>query len=99
METATELAEVRSHRGAFTWGRVLQIHEVGPYAIVEYDDEAHPGSLHFHIYVDGRDTSHSAPSLDAALAAAIAYRREGANSRAAMYFMRMLAEPERRAHA
>jgi hypothetical protein len=87
----------------FRWELVVAVHEIGPYAIIEY----HPHKMingswtprngndmdrvEFHDYVNGKDTSHSHDSLDAALAHAIAYRAEGCNSHAGEYFMRMIA--------
>lgn len=84
----------------FVWGEIRATHTVGEYAIVESvrdhaywhhgvevqpeDDQA----PHFHSYVEGKDTSHSHPTLDAALAFCIAYKYEGANTRAAVYFLR-----------
>ena len=88
----------------FSWGQVREVHEIGPYLIVEYHPHKYIagawtrsngndlGKINFYLYVDGWDTSHSCESLDEALATAIAYRREGSNSRAAEYFMRMLPE-------
>lgn len=93
-------------RGAqpnFTWGKVVAIHEVGEYQIVEYvpnqssnvsdADYAerlakHPTS--FHPYIKGDDTSRSYHSLDEALVGVIAYRHDGLNSQAAGYFGKMI---------
>jgi len=77
----------------FTWGRVVRLHVVGEYEIVEYiaeHVEETKDRTQFHVYVDGRDTNTSAASLDEALAIAISYKYEGPNGRAARYFMRML---------
>lgn len=87
----------------FPWGPIDAVHEVGPYQIVEYRRDmsnagqvemyADHGTTCFHPYIDGKDTSHSYPSLDAALVGAIAIRAEGPNGRAATYFMRMIGQP------
>jgi hypothetical protein len=84
----------------FTWGPIMETLQIGPYTILEhledtsrYNDPAaweRHGRMLYHVYVDGKDTSFSALSLDAALAGAIAYRREGSNSHAGDYFMRMV---------
>jgi len=100
MNRTTNLKELRS--GAdFTWGELRKIHEVGEYAIVEY----HPWKvksptvitgnpdmekLEFHCYLKENDTACSCESLDAALAYCIAYKHEGANTRASRYFMKAI---------
>lgn len=84
----------------FSWGPIIEQHQIGPYTILEYLEdtstydnasawERHGRTL-YHIYVDGKNTAVSATSLDSALAGAIAYRRDGANSHAGDYFMRMV---------
>jgi hypothetical protein len=82
----------------FSWGPIQAIHEVGDIQVVEYLDdrsnhsESQPyawdrhGRTLFQAYVGRRSTASSHPSLDSALIYAIAYKREGANGRAAMYF-------------
>lgn len=89
----------------FVWGDISETHRVGPYAIVEYIPNRPANAkdgwkprVSFHYYVDGKDTNHSAGSLDAALVACVAFRQEALhrgssaalNSRAAVYFMRMV---------
>jgi hypothetical protein len=85
----------------FPWGPIDQVHEIGPYQIVEYRhdmsrttarDYSDHGRGQFHPFIDGKDTSQSFDSLDAALVGAIAYRHEGPDGSAAYYFMRMLGE-------
>src|SRR5512144_1327563 len=84
----------------FPWGPITEQHQIGPYTILEYLEdtstydnasawERHGRTL-YHIYVDGKNTAVSATSLDSALAGAIAWRREGPNSHAGDYFMRMV---------
>lgn len=62
----------------FVWGRIKEVHEVGPYEIVEFEpstwDTKNPPANEFHPYVDGKDTSVVAPTLDGALCLAIAFR-------------------------
>lgn len=83
----------------FPWGPIDQVHEVGPYQIVEYrrdmsnfagSDYSEHGRVQFHPFIDGKDTSRSFDTLDAALVGAVAYRHEGPNGSADWYFMRML---------
>lgn len=84
----------------FSWGPVLEVHQIGPYTIVEYLEDtstydspaawARHGRTLWHVYIDGKNAGMSALSLDAALAGAIAFRRDGANSTAGDYFMRMV---------
>jgi len=95
---STNIEELKE---GYTWGKVIQIHSVGEYDIVE----AHPwqrqgGSIligrpdyttvSFHGWVKGRDTAHCWGSLDEALAGCIAYKHEGANHRADVYFIRAI---------
>jgi hypothetical protein len=72
----------------FTWGTVVQIHEVGPYAVVEYIDSH--GTLLFHSYADGKDLSQSTDTIEGALAHAIAVKWDGINTQAGRYFVRMI---------
>lgn len=81
----------------FVWGRVNNTHKIGPYFIIEFHPRKSKDGMvlhavdldvtQFHPYVDGKDTSRSYHSLDAALAGAIAYRHEGANHHADRYFI------------
>ena len=77
----------------FTWGPVVAVHRIGPYAIVEYhpgiygDTGGHTGEYEnertqFHPYTrndDGKwnDTSQSTNTLDVALLVCIAVRKLG----------------------
>jgi hypothetical protein len=86
-----ELAEARA--GRFTWGKVIEVNEIGPYAIVEFypkiPDEYSGGHLvrkrghesrpSFHAFVNGEDTSSSWRTLDEALVFAIAVRHSDWN--------------------
>jgi hypothetical protein len=79
----------------FPWGKITQIHSIGPYDIVEFvwKDLAGPdrGKTHFTVYVYKKDTSIGADELDKALALAISYRHEGVRcTSAAHYFMKMI---------
>jgi hypothetical protein len=102
-ERTTDLAVVRVQPLRFTWGTVIAIYTVGPYDIVEYHPwkrnersrnvltgDPDLGKTEFHVYVEGKSTSHGFASLDGALAGAIAYRVEGPNHAADRYFIRAL---------
>jgi len=99
MDRTTDLNELRN-RKPFTWGEIVTIHEIAAYAIVEYHPfiyknncgtgEIDYKAIEFHSYVDGKGTACSAESLDSALAYCIAYKYEGANTRASAYFMKMI---------
>lgn len=74
----------------FSWlGSVKEVYQVGPYSIVEYvrnDDK----TTNFGTYIDGKQSTISYHSLDAALAGCIAYRAEGPNCQASHYFIKSL---------
>jgi hypothetical protein len=82
----------------FTWGRVLRVHEIGEYEIVEFEprragnqrEEDFDPSPRFHAFIDGKDTHHSYNTLDRALAGVIAYKHDGVNTKAHTYFMRAI---------
>ena len=86
----------------FTWGQLIGVMQIGPYHVAEYYPWIYVNGrskhtpdfdkLMFHPYVEEKDTNHSYPSLDAALAGAIAYRQEGINHRADLYFIAALKE-------
>lgn len=71
----------------FTWGKVVDIHAIGPYEIVEYDEFASgssrgpsgkrplSGRRLFHVYVDGEDESRSCYTMEGALVIAIAAKQ------------------------
>jgi hypothetical protein len=73
----------------FTWGRVVKVHRIGPYSIVEhlrnelgvFDPDRlkeHPVTEErlFSIFVDGCNANHSYRSLDLALLACVAWRAD-----------------------
>lgn len=104
MDQGVALERLTGHRTApdgsrFTGGPIQDIHEIGPYAIVEYRDDrrrlpvadqAGHGRTLFHVYVNGADSHRGYFSLDEALLGAIALRNEGANTRADLYAARLL---------
>ncbi len=95
---ATELEYLKeNHQHPF--GHIVQIHEIGPYAVVEYRPKRERAASEppretetmFSSYVHGKRTITSHDTLDAALAHCIAVNAEGNNTMASFYFMRMLA--------
>lgn len=72
----------------YHWGRVLEIHCIGEYQIVEAikDDE----KVNYHGYINYKDTNTSYYSLDSALVGCIGRKYEGGNGKAAMYFCKMI---------
>lgn len=107
----SELEDARN--GKFAWGRVIDVHEIGPYSIVEYQakipdkytaeykpvsNRGYKTSHSFHAYVNGRDTSHSWDSLDEALVFAISYRTVGPNAHVSEMFMASLEGMNRRGY-
>jgi hypothetical protein len=62
----------------FAWGQIQEIHEIGPYKIIEYVCKSTGEDL-FHGEIDGEDTHESWDSLDDALAGLIVRRNLGPN--------------------
>lgn len=75
-EDTTELATIRRYPSRFMWGKLLKIHDVGDYTIVEakYAEEMTPT---FHPYVEGRIINRTAPSLEGAILLAFGFARVG----------------------
>lgn len=66
----------------FHWGKIIEIHEIGPYKIIEYDSyetgsspRKVTGKILFHV----EDAESSYLSLDDAIVGAIVYRKLGPN--------------------
>jgi len=103
MERTTNLDKVKAGE-QFTWGNVVRIHELGRYAIAEFHPWKAKGvqvfvgqeskETSFHTWVDGRDISCSWGTLEGAIAGAIAWKYDGANSQAGELFCRMIRLPE-----
>ena len=98
VEPTTELDKLQAGT-PFVWGEMVTIQTIGPYSIGAFRPwksdkfsvsvgEPDRWKIHFHIWVDGKDTLRASETLDEAIAEAIAYRREGLNSHAAVYFIR-----------
>lgn len=71
----------------YHWGRVVKIHCVGDYQIVEATKDQ---KIHYHGYINYEDTNTSYYSLDSALVGCIGRKHEGGNGKAAMYFCKMI---------
>jgi len=84
----TNLAAIKNGE-EFTWGEVVKIHEIGIYSVVEYKSQFHKKNI-FHPYAGERDLHHGCYSLEEAIVTAIAINKDGANSQAAYFFMKMI---------
>jgi hypothetical protein len=84
----TELTVLRKFPSAFTWGRIVAFHDLGPYTIagfhpISYTGESktkHLDVTEYHVWVDGKDTCTGAKSLEEAILLGIGIRNLGANS-------------------
>lgn len=72
--TTTNLATVRKEPQRYTWGKIRQIHEIGPYAVIEYESQEDNGETRWSPYVNGQDLRRSMLNLDAALLVGMAFR-------------------------
>lgn len=99
---ASELEDIRARRTRFPWGRVLALHDVGAFTIVEY--EARPADnnpdktryVKFHVYVAGEDKHESFNTLEDALVGAVAYalNRNVNVARQAAHFATKILRPQ-----
>lgn len=87
MREATHEEKLQLITEEYTWGKVVNIHSVGDYQIVEAIKD---NKTHWHGYIDYKDTNVSYTSLDSALVGCIGIKHEGGNGRAAMYFCKMI---------
>lgn len=86
---ATHEEKVQLIEKEYTWGEVVKVHCIGEYQIVEAIGKKN-GERHWHTYIDFQDTHFTYNSLDSALLNCICIKYEGINSKAAMYFCRMI---------
>lgn len=85
----------------FPWGPIQHVHAIGTIEIVEFtwraisNDPGMEGATGFAVYINGKDAGRTATTLDSAVVLAIATKRDGLNTQAAMFFDRMTlaAEP------
>lgn len=71
----------------YHWGEVVKIHCVGEYQIIEAIKDQ---KIHYHGYINYKDTNTSYYSLDSALVGCIGRKHEDGNGKAAMYFCKMI---------
>lgn len=95
----SKLAEILKDKKNFWLGPIVKVHRIGEYQLVEYKDKEFrncvatgklSGTRSYSIYINEESTSHSASSLDAALADAMTLKHLGPNSQAGYFFMKML---------
>ena len=100
MDRTTDLDKLRQGE-KFTWGELIAIHDIGDYSVVEYHSGKRDGIrilvdvpdtdvTEYSCYLKGQYIGRGTDSLDSALATCIAYKRDGNNSRAAAFFMKMI---------
>jgi hypothetical protein len=77
MDTTTDLTVIRKTPNLFTWGKVVSIHDLGPYTFLEYTDR--DGDTNFHVYVEGKSMSSSTSTLEGAMILAIAKKNLALN--------------------
>ena len=70
-------------------GQPITAHKIGEYQIVEYKNRE-TNEHNFTTFINYKSLSHSYNTLDAAIAGCIAYKYEGCNHAADMYFMKMI---------
>mgnify|MGYP001615682344 CR=1 FL=1 len=101
MKRTTVLSELRGG-DEFIWGDIIEFYHIAEYNIASYHPwkvqgvrvltgEPDTDIVFFHCWVNGNDTNQSTESLDSAIAFCIAYKHEGGNTKAAGYFMKMIA--------
>lgn len=84
-------------------GQTVMIHEIGEYAFVEYKPKVfeegnqkipteYNQNSNFAAFINGKGIGRSYESLDAALVGAIAYKHDGANTKADHYFMKAISK-------
>lgn len=86
------MTKLEAYIEKFPWGRVVQVHKIGDIAIIEAisDTSGMEGETQFHGWVGDKNTCHAYSDLDAAIVGTIAYKYQGPNSQAGMFFCRMV---------
>lgn len=76
----------------FHWGKVIKTHTIGEFQIIEYEAifNGKNEGIRFHPYINFNDTNYSYYTLDEAIIGVIAYKHDGYNSQAAMFFTKMI---------
>lgn len=83
-----QLIEVFGMRVDFVSGPVERVYSLGEYTIVAFS--AQDGSTTFRAYVKTEMVDTDFPTLETALVGAVAFKYDGPDSKAPMYFMRMV---------
>ncbi len=65
IEYTTDLEVIRNKPHLYTWGKIVNFHEIGSIVIVETEEEENRSN--FHVYVNGKDKCRSASTLENAL--------------------------------
>lgn len=89
VDEASEEDKITFLKETFVWGKILKVHTIGEYQIIEYINRL-DNERKFAGYIDYDDVCRSYSSLDAALAGVIAIKYEGLNGKADSYFMTIL---------
>jgi hypothetical protein len=80
---SSTIKDLKEAPGWFNWGKIIKIHEVGRYAVVEFEPNIvnvyrdgryvkEKEAQGFHVYVDGKDTNMGASTLEGAFLLAMA---------------------------
>lgn len=75
-------------RSEFVWGEIKNVHLIDDYQIIEFYDR--DDEKRYQSYVNFKDTHCSYESLEEAIVGAISYKYDGCNSKADIYFWRMV---------
>ena len=74
-------------RCQFSWGDIINVHLIEDYQIIE---AIYHGEIRYHPYVNFKDMHCSYESLEKAIVGAISYKYDGPNSKADVYFWKMI---------
>jgi hypothetical protein len=91
MGKTSNLKDLRGKPERYVWGKIVKIHDIGEYSIIESINtfgEQPTMETEYHPYINEKNCMHGFTSMDAALAHAIAYKHDGCNTRADRYFLR-----------
>jgi len=93
-------SEIKEITEKFVWGPVVEVHEIGEYAFIEYHPQIFTNgsgtgeydydTTMFSAYINGGSIGRSYETLDKALIGVIAYKEDGPNTRADGYFYSMI---------
>jgi len=102
MDRTTDITKIR-FSNMFSWGLIVVLYDVREYTIAEYHPWKVSGCtvktgepsdcISYHVWINGKDTARSYGTFDEAIVSAIAYKRDGSNSQAGRFFMKMV-QPE-----